>query len=710
MRRRVLCLAVLAALATGAAHAAETGAASRADTPWYSLGDNGTVGLLQMPTARMNAAGTLGITASRVAPYTRLGFMLQPEDWLQVAFRYTAVTGVPYGPTNLSGNQNYKDKSVDAKARLWRESRWWPAVSVGMRDVGGTGLFSGEYVVASKRWYDLDVSLGLGWGYVGARGDLPNPLGWLDNRFKTRPAPVTANNTGQLNTNAYFRGRTALFGGVIWHTPFKPLSVKLEYDGNNYQHEPKNLKLATRSPFNLGLVYRASRALDVSLGYERGNTAMLSLTLHTNLADDRGPPKVLDPEPETEAPGPAKPATRADWAAISQRLRRNAGIDVSSVSRRGDEVIVTGTQRRYFYPPKGVGRAARILDHALTPDTQWFTVRTLDKNMPIVQTSVHRPRFDALLHGDIDDLAMHRSVELDPPIKRQDETTLFRRTPARYHGGFGLGYQQILGGPDAFILYQLDANYDADLRLSRHWWASMHASANLLNNYSGFTYTAPSSLPRVRTYQREYVTTSRVNLTDLQLSGAWRLAPDWYGMVYGGLLESMYGGAGGELLYRPFGSRWALGVDANWVRQRGFAQHFGWRDYHATTGHVTAYVDTGIEHVLAKVSVGRYLAGDWGSTIDLSRVFGNGVRMGGWVTLTNVSRQQFGEGGFDKGIYITIPFDLLLPRSSPDTGRFIWQPLTRDGGAPLHRRYTLYDLTSGRNPRLFYDNFDTLTQ
>ena len=47
---------------------------------------------------------------------------------------------------------------------------------MGLRDLGGTGLFSGEYVVGSKRFGAFDWHLGLGWGYVGARGNLRNPF------------------------------------------------------------------------------------------------------------------------------------------------------------------------------------------------------------------------------------------------------------------------------------------------------------------------------------------------------------------------------------------------------------------------------------------------------------------------------------------------------------------------------------------------------
>ncbi|STL49430.1 putative lipoprotein [Escherichia coli] len=35
------------------------------------------------------------------------------------------------------------------------------------RDIGGTGLFDAEYLVASKAWGPFDFTLGLGWGYLG---------------------------------------------------------------------------------------------------------------------------------------------------------------------------------------------------------------------------------------------------------------------------------------------------------------------------------------------------------------------------------------------------------------------------------------------------------------------------------------------------------------------------------------------------------------
>ena len=102
----------------------------------------------------------------------------------------------------------------------------------------------------------------------------------------------------------------------------------------------------------------------------------------------------------------------------------------------------------------------------------------------------------------------------------------------------------------------------------------------------------------------------------------------------------------------------------------------------------------------AKLSVGRYLAKDMGATFDLSRVFDNGVKFGAFFTKTNVSAATFGEGSFDKGVYLSVPFDAFLTRSSNTRATALWKPLTRDGGAMLSRSVELYDLTGTRDDRL----------
>jgi membrane-associated phospholipid phosphatase len=190
----------------------------------------------------------------------------------------------------------------------------------------------------------------------------------------------------------------------------------------------------------------------------------------------------------------------------------------------------------------------------------------------------------------------------------------------------------------------------------------------------------------------------------LELTHVGRYDQNQYYSLYGGYLEDMFAGVGGEWLYRPFASRVAFGVDVNAVQQRNFKQDFGFREagdqtgYRVATGHATLYWDTGWNCVMANLSVGRYLAKDIGATVQLSRAFQNGVTIGGYFTKTNVSAQTFGEGSFDKGIFVSLPFDAFLTRSSGTTANFVWKPLLRDGGAKLAHT-GLYDLTNLRDDR-----------
>ncbi len=693
MKRRVIVLAVCAACAELSLAATEP-----------TQGDFGGIGLLQTPTARMAPAGSFGLNLSRVAPYGRYAVIVQPFDWLEAIYRYTSVSSRLYGAEALSGDQSYKDKSFDLKLRLWEESRWLPEIAVGARDIGGTGLFASEYIVANKRWEDFDFSLGLGWGYLGKQAHFDNPLGWLDDRFRRRPAVDNAA-VGDIDLDSYFRGPVALFGGVQWQTPWAPLQLKLEYDGNDYRNEFGGPGVKQDSPLNLGATYRLNSWLTLHAGWERGNTAMLALTMQTDVGGRTpSPPKVSDPAPEAVRPDAARPAGSPDWADVAKRIEDSAGYRVQRIAQREREVVVYGEQTRFFHAPVGVGRGARVLDNAAGPEVDWLTVSESRDGLPLTETSVKRDTFRKALQDDVPLDTLRRSTEQVEPRPRQETTLYEPEDQDRLTYGASVGYRQNLGGPDSFILYQFSANLNAEYQFEPGTWLAGTISGNLHNNFDKFRYTAPSRLPRVRTFLREYWTSSDVTLPLLQLNHARRLGEGLYGIVYGGYMEVMFAGVGGELLYRPLNEPWAIGLDLNWVKQRDFDVGFGLRDYDVLTGHVSGYY-RGIPNVLVTASAGRYLAGDYGVTLDLAREFTNGVRFGAWATLTNVSKEEYGEGSFDKGFYISIPFDEMATRSTLRRANIAIAPLTRDGGARLARDWRLFDLTEGRNVDFFHQNF-----
>jgi len=725
MRQRRTPLIALTALALSVSTALH---AQEAPPPTSS--EWGGIGLLQTPTARMAEDGDFAFTASHNSPYSRYNVSMQPFSWLEGTFRYINVSNLRYGPS-IAGDQNYKDKSIDFKVRLLRESRWVPQVAFGVRDLGGTGLFSSEYVVASKNFGPFDASLGLATGYIGNRGDFSNPLGAIDDRFKDRPIPTSAIvNAGKFGVSSMFRGPVGIFGGVTYQTPWDAFLVKVEYDGNDYRREPRGNNLPQSTPINVGLVYRPNDNVELTAAWERGDAAMFSLTLRGNPGHALNAPKPFDPPAApmravAERPryehdalhAQASPAIgtesapeagQPDWAAISNRLRVNAGFRVEEISQRGDELFISGYQQRYFNPAKGMGRASRILSNELGDSFDWYTFETVRLGMPIAEMSVKRDALEGYIDGTVDLPTLKRSVELSAPAVVERET-LFKPKYRRYGGGFSLGYQQNLGGPDGFILYQVSANASGSLFFTDNSWITGTLSQNVINNYDKFKYDAPSRLYRVRTDLRQYMTTSDLRMPNLQFNIAGKLGRDVYAMAYAGYLEWMYAGVGGEILYRPINQSWAIGANLNRVQQRDYDQHFGLRDYRVTTGHATLYYSfDDKERIIGSLSVGRYLAGDDGVTINIARAFDNGMTMGAYATKTNVSSRDFGEGSFDKGIYFSVPFDSLLPRSTRGRATINWAPLIRDGGAMLGRKYPLYNVTGERDRRFFYQGIDEM--
>ncbi|MHB1591589.1 MAG: YjbH domain-containing protein, partial [Sulfuricella sp.] len=671
---------------------------ARARSAEVTASDWGGVGLLQSPTARMRKVGNASFHLSRTFPYTNGNVFLQPLDWFETGFRYTNVSNRLYGPAELSGDQAYKDKSIDVKFRLWSESAYLPQVAIGLRDIAGTGLFSGEYLVANKRTGDFDWSLGLGWGYVGGRGNLRNPLGLLSRAFDTRKTDFGQG--GNFDFSSYFRGPVALFGGVQYQTPWEPLILKLEYDGNDYQHQPQANNQKQSSPWNVGAVYRAARAVDLSFGIERGNTAMFGLTLHTQL-DGLGVPKLDDPAPVAVVA--KRPQHGPDWAATSREIANQTDWHVRSIEQQGHELQVTVDDASANYWRERMDRAVAVLHRDAPASVDRFALSYLEHGTEVVEHVIDRDAWVEQRTQPLPPSEQRPAVIARSPARAESQTelqtSLYHDTRPAFEATPGMNFKYSLGGPDGFILYQISAAERAKLRLRDDTWLQGSLQLGLIDNYDKFRYTAPSSLPRVRTFMREYLTTSKVTMPNLQLTHVGKLSENQYYSVYGGYLEEMFAGVGGEWLYRPFASRLAVGLDANAVRQRDFAQDFGFRDYRVGTGHATLYWDTGWNNVQANLSVGRYLAGDVGATVQMSRAFQNGVSIGAFFTKTNVPAAQFGEGSFDKGIYVSIPFDAMLTRSSGTVANFVWEPLVRDGGAKLDRAVTLYDVTKARDDR-----------
>lgn len=658
----------------------------------------GGIGLLQTPTARMSAPGEFTVNYSDINEYRFWTASIQLFPWMESTVRYTDVRTRLYSPfEGFSGDQTLKDKGIDVKFRLLQESYYLPEVSVGFSDIGGTGFFSSEFIAASKAIGPLDFHMGIGTGYLGNGSNVSNPFCELSDSFCERPGGISGLG-GKVEFKEFFKGPASLFGGIEYHTPLEGLSLKLEYEGNDYRQDRAGI-LEQDSKWNYGAVYRYND-WDFSLNYQRGNTFGFNVSYRFNFHTAQQ--TQLDSEPRSLiGTQPAKDMLSLDRERLYNALWSEGKFLLNATHQQDDEMVFYGLQLGYRDTKEATERVGRIIASELPESIDTYK---------IVDTVLHRPMLETKIDAQAFKVAA-RNETLESNI----ESTFIRQAPseiseANYKpnklGGFVFSAEtfwiQTFGNPEDFYLYQgglfLNTGYVFNPRFSLRGSAKL----TLLENFDKFNFlvdSQPSALPRVRSFIREYAT--RGNLTLESAYGHYfeKLSKNVFFQAYGGYLETMYGGVGTEVLYRPVDSSISFGLDLNYVKQRDFDSETAFFDYEAFTGHASVYWRPKfLPDLQLTLNAGQFLAKDKGFNVDIAKRFDSGIIVGAYAAFTNVSAEEYGEGSFTKGFYISIPFDMFSFAPAKGRGRIPWIPINRDGGQMLSRPVKLSDMTELRSP------------
>ncbi|EGR2694110.1 YjbH domain-containing protein [Vibrio parahaemolyticus] len=685
--------------------------------------DYGGVGLMQMPTGRMAPEGEFNFSVTSNNEYLFYNATIQVMPWAEATIRYTIVDGLPYcTDPRFCGDNEYTDKGIDFKFRLLEESQYVPEVSFGIRDFAGTGLFDSEYFAATKQYSNknlgtFDFTLGIGWGSLGSRGNITNPACKISDRFCNRPDDYQLTG-GTTNYDRFFKGPAALFGGIEYQTLHEPLRFKVEYDSNDYSGDfpvvQGGIDMTPHTPWNFGALYRVGIA-DFRLSYERGDTLVAGLTLSTNFNDmpsfwrDTPTPEVKDNQPEE--------LSDVDWERVTEDLDKIAGYKQTQVFVNGNTVSVVGEQKKYRDRNEAHEKAAAVLYNEMPTHIDTYTINERSRGLVGEQTIISKDKYRDFAEVNY----------ITPAI--EDATSTSSEKPKgkpayddfeRFDWGFAPKLVQTLGNAEDFYLFSIGLSGSASYWLTDNLEIGGSLYWDWYNNYDKFNYVTPpdgTTVPRVRTMFRAYQNEHAVTMSNLQLTWFQEYSNTMDQQFYAGYLESMFAGIGTEFLYRPQGSNWAIGADVNLISQRDPQSYFGvydekWQNVpeygrpfqvidKGFTGFVSGYYYPQwdfLQDLMIQVDVGQFLAGDVGTQINVSKQFKSGVIAGAFASFTDLSADEFGEGSFTKGFYLSIPFDIMTVKPSNNRANFSWQPLTRDGGQKLGRKYSLIELTDERNP------------
>ena len=688
--------------------------------PSYS--NYGTVGLIQMPSARMHKGGTVGFTWSHAEPYLRGSIMGHPFDWFEASYQYTDVNNWLYSDSiEFSGKQSYKDKSFDAKFRLIKEQGAIPQIAVGFRDFGGSALFAGEYIVASKFIGNIDFTLGMGFGTLSNK-NFSNPLIKLDSRFESRNRSILADTQGgEVNYGKFFGGKkVGLFGGVeIFLPKLNGTRLKIEYDSTNYANYEDGgegyLPVEQDGKYNFSFVYPVSKNFHVKLGYIRNNTLSFGFSI-AGFYGDRESTFIskTDPPAEIENAEVYRKIVNAEKAEYlyksSLALLRENRLNIQTANVDRNRYEITFAQSKYLNNAQALGRLAGILDQISPEVIEEFSLVTINADQSMFAVDIPRASYklykdkkktDALLEEVRiykPDPKQHLEHDFRPQTKLP--ATVFKLAPA---------IRSQIGGPDGFYFGDLSLSFHSETFIRKNFNILGVASIGIINNFDELKLASDSILPHVRTDIVSYLKQSqKSHITRLQANYFSNPYKSIYTKISAGIFEPMFAGYGGEILYKPFGQSFGIGAELWHVKQRAYRQLFSFRDYETVTGHMNFYYREPNTRVLLHLRGGRYLAEDSGFTFNVSRDFKSGLNMGVFFSLTDISKEEFGEGSFDKGFYFNLPIQLFFQNYSRGQTGFGLRPLTRDGAQYLVHSQNLWSTTyqaNGAQIRHEWDGF-----
>lgn len=696
--------AVLRALLGGTFLLAAAGisAADEVGTTWArpTFGFQGVPGIVDMPVAHQmpDAAGTLTVNSFDGTQRNVFHFQIGPR--LSGLLRYAYLEG-------YLGRDAYYDRSFDIRYQILEEGAGRPALTVGLRDFGGTGIYAGEYVVAGKTFGRLRATAGLGWGRFGSEGGFENPLGILGDRFKTRPddAEEGIARTGQFDADQWFRGDAAFFGGVQYQVNDR-LVLGIEYSSDAYVPETTRADFEHESPINLGATYRMGHGFDLGAAWLYGTTLGIQLSYTFN---PKNPP---GPDGGREGQGPVVPvrsagmlgwngvlggadATHSPVTSLEARVRaRLAGQGMALIALRQEEATIEVHYRndRYLSEAEAIGHAARVLSDILPVGVDRLVL--VPRRGELAPSAVTLERSDlATLQSDLEgSWKSFARARVDDGLAHPLSVT----TPGAYPRltyGLDLYLGPTVSDPDNFAA-EGGLRVDAQMALAPGLTLDAELRQPLLVNRVEPVPNLPDEqdgdYPVVRSDAARYEDDTDLELRRLTANYVFRPGEDMFGRISAGQFEQMYGGVSAELLWKPASSRLGLGAEITYARKRSPNELFGFEDFDTTTGFLSAYYEFR-DGYLGQIDVGQYLAGDAGATVSLDREFDNGFRIGAYASFTDMPSDDFGEGSFDKGIRFSIPASWLFGYPSRREFAATYRPTTGDGGARVEQANRLYE-------------------
>ncbi|HTO40234.1 MAG TPA: YjbH domain-containing protein [Rhizomicrobium sp.] len=395
-----------------------------------------------------------------------------------------------------------------------------------------------------------------------------------------------------------------------------------------------------------------------------------------------------------EAPPPLPRAIAPDEVERNlTNAARAQGLIIDAVDTRRGEMWVYFTNHHYYLEAEAVGRLTRLAMAHASPEIEVFHLISVEHGVALRETKILRSSLERTLSasGNISELDTAVTI-LPAPMDNPALETLAPRNYPRWTWAISPETRQNLFETDQPVQGQILIGLASSVDLFPGITVAGKVDINIYNNFAN-SKPSTSELAPVRSDAQRYYKNGINGIANLTAAWRTRLGPDLFAKLEGGYLEDMFGGVGAQIVWRPENSRIILGADIYQVWQRNFDRMISFLPYHVVTGHLSVYYESPWAGLNFNLHAGRYLAGDYGGTLEITRRFDSGVEIGAFATLTNTSFRKRGEGGFDKGVIVRLPLEWGVPIHTQSAYTMTLRPLQRDGGQRLDDDDSLYNET-----------------
>ena len=635
-----------------------------------------STGLIQLPTADLQQSGMVGLTLGNSTLNKYASIIASPFDWLEASFYYHRPRDSRFIKVG-----NYLDKGFNIKIAKQYSNI---SIAMGIDDIAGTGFFTKEYLVGTLHAQGFNLTLGIGTGEFSRDHPYENPIPGLKNRPRNLYVPGDSPGS-EIDFNRMFKGPIGIFGGLEYaFRDIQGLTLKIESNPFDYQrfmaggrptYKSKSARIKSKD-FNIGLSYRFLEHYNISLSQIKGNSYDLVLSRSFNLTKKKS----------NTNRKPIKKYSQAKDVKLAfyQDLLRNLEQDdlyLQSATLNNGYLKVAVVNNQYNNPQDLFMRTHKIATEISNLRDIKVSQIELTHIVSGIETGIiAAPSRHPLNRNKPGKIKISQAKN----ETRDYEFQTILNFPEIYYSikpQFNYRYAD----PTRFFAGGLDLMLNSEIKFSPSFYTTANFSYQLFNSFERLRYYPDSPyLPHVRTDVVKYLNNRPdLYLNNLQIDKVTKIKKDHYLKLSAGMYEMMFGGFGAEYLWKPFYENYSVGINLYHVKQRNFKQQLGFSDYKTVTGHINFLYLHQKSGIFIDFSVGQYLVKDRGYTFDIGRKFRSGAKMGAYFTRTNISKEVYGEGSFDKGFYFQVPLKFLDNNAPKGDSNFIIQPLTRDGGAKL---------------------------